>query len=84
MVCSSLTLAGVLYPDEPSFIVAPGECDELGAQFLDGFERPHPEQVLLQGSDEALGDAIALGFAHEGRRSFDAQTFDLVWKSPDM
>src|SRR5208337_688524 len=38
--------------DEPSFIVAPGECDELGAQFLDGFERPHPEQVLLQGSDE--------------------------------
>jgi hypothetical protein len=37
-----------------------------------------PEQVLLQGSDEALGDAIALGFAHEGRRSFDAQTFDLV------
>src|ERR1700756_5371043 len=64
--------------DEPSFIVALGECDELGAQFLDGFERPHPEQVLLQGSDEALGDAIALEFAHEGRRSLDAQTFDLV------
>ena len=64
--------------DEPSFIVAPGECDEFGAQVLDGFERPHPEQVLLQGSDEALGDAVALGFAHEGRRSFDAQTFDLV------
>jgi hypothetical protein len=64
--------------DQPSLIVAPGECDKLGAQFLDGFERPHPEQVLLQGSDEALGDAIALGFAHEGRRSFDAQTLDLV------
>src|SRR5277367_1004304 len=64
--------------DEPSFIIAPGECDEFGAQFLDGFERSHPEQVLLQGSDEPLCDAIALGFAHEGRRSFDAQTFDLV------
>ena len=64
--------------DEPTFIVALGECDELGAQFLDGFERPHPEHVLLQGSDEALGDAIALGLAHEGRRSFDAQTLDLV------
>ena len=25
-----------------------------------------------------FGDAIALGFAHEGRRSFDAQTLDLV------
>ena len=64
--------------DEPGFIVAAGECDELGAQFLDCFERPHPEQVFLQGSDEALSDAVALGFAHEGRRSFDAQTFDLV------
>ena len=64
--------------DEPSFIVAPGECDELGAQFLDCFERPHPEQVFLQGSDKAFGDAVALGFEHEGRRSFDAQTFDLV------
>ena len=48
--------------DEPGFIVAPGECDELGAQSLDCFERPHPEQVFLQGSDEALGDAIALEF----------------------
>ena len=36
--------------DEPSFIVAPCEFGELGAQFVDGFERPHPEQVLLQGS----------------------------------
>ena len=42
--------------DEPSFIVAPGECDELGAQFLDGFERPHPEQVLLApAAQEAVG-----------------------------
>ena len=30
--------------DEPSFIIAPGEFGELGTQFLDGFERPHPEQ----------------------------------------
>jgi hypothetical protein len=44
--------------DEPSFIVAPGECDELGAQFLDGFERPHPEQVLLQ---DPMGRWIATG-----------------------
>ena len=62
--------------NEPSFIVAPGECDELGAQLLNALKRPHPEQVFLQGSDEALGDAIALGFAHEGRRSFLAtETF---------
>ena len=60
---------------EPGFIVAPGECDELGAQFLDCFERPHPEQVFLQGSDEALGDAVALGLAHQGRRSFVSGVF---------
>jgi hypothetical protein len=64
--------------DDPSFIVAPGECDELGAQVPRLFERPQPKQVFLHGSDEALGGAVALGFAHEGRRSFDAQTFDLV------
>src|ERR1700674_5634551 len=64
--------------DEPGLVVALGECDERGAQLLNGFECPHPQQVFLQGSDEALGDAIALGFAHEGWRSFDAQTFDLA------
>jgi hypothetical protein len=66
--------------DEPSFVVAVGECDERGAQLLNGFECPHPQQVFLEGSNEALGDAIALGFAHEGWRSFDAQTFDLALK----
>jgi hypothetical protein len=30
--------------DEPSFIVAPGEFGELGAQFLDGFARPSPSR----------------------------------------
>ena len=64
--------------DEPSLIVAPRECDKRDAQLLNGFEGPHPQEVLLQGSDEAFGEAIALGFAHEGRRSFDAETFDLA------
>src|SRR3954447_3441855 len=52
--------------DEPSFVVVPGELDERGSQFFDGIEGPHPQQVLLQGSDESLCDAIALGFSHEG------------------
>jgi transposase len=47
--------------DEPSFIVAPGECDDLGAQFLDGFERPHPEQLLDLGwSCELVAAAFLL------------------------
>jgi hypothetical protein len=39
--------------DEPSFIVAPGECDELGAQVLDGFERSHPEHSWNHDRDAA-------------------------------
>ena len=68
--------------DEPSFIVAPGECDELGAQFLDGFEPPHPEQVLLQGSDEALGDAIALGLNSKTASRPDYYQFLLTGGNP--
>ena len=47
-------------PRDEGFIVAPGECDELGAQVLDGFERPHQSKFSFK-VDEALGDAIASG-----------------------
>src|SRR3954454_13838260 len=64
--------------DEPSFVVVPGELDERGSQFFDGIEGPHPQQVLLQGSDESLCDAIALVFSQQGGRSFDPQALGLV------
>src|SRR5208337_652325 len=64
--------------DEPGFVVARGELDERGAQLFDRIEGLHPKQVLLQGSYEAFGDAVALGFAYEGGRSFDAQAFDFI------
>src|SRR3954466_15757781 len=64
--------------DEPSFIVALRELDECGSYLFDGVEGSHPQQVLLQSSDEALCDAIALGFPHEGGRGFDPQAFDFV------
>src|SRR3954466_1961854 len=38
----------------------------------------HPEEVLLQGADEAFGDAVALGLADEGGRALDAKKGDLV------
>jgi hypothetical protein len=67
-----------------TWLVAPCEFDELGAQFVDGFERPHPEQVLLQGSDEALGDAIAPGSrTNDGEASMSRHLIS-SWKSPDM
>src|ERR1700745_2847640 len=64
--------------DEPSFVVASGELDECGSQLFDGVEGSYPQQVLFQGSDEALRDAVALGLSHEGGRSFDSQALDFV------
>src|SRR5256885_10847902 len=46
--------------------------DQQGlTEVLDGVEGAHPEQVLFQGPDEALGAAVALGRPHEGRRALD-------------
>ena len=64
--------------DEPGLVVTPGERDERAAQVLDSVEGPHPQQVLLQGSNKSFGDAIALWFTHERGRGFDAQAFDLI------
>src|SRR4051812_35323981 len=47
-------------------------------QLFDGVEGLHPEEVLLQGADKALGDAVALGLADEGGRALDAEEGDLV------
>src|SRR4051812_50178047 len=38
----------------------------------------HPEEVLFQSADKALGDAVALGLADEGGRALDAEEGDLV------
>ena len=45
---------------------------------VDGVEGVHPEEVLLQGADEAFRDTIALGLANEGGRALDAKEGDLV------
>src|SRR4051812_23886481 len=50
-------------------------------ELLDAVEGPRPEQVLLQGSDEALGAAVPLGRPHEGRRTLDAQEGQLLLES---
>jgi hypothetical protein len=41
------------------------ELLESLTQFLDGVVDPDPQQILLEGADEPLGDAVALGFANE-------------------
>src|SRR3712207_9025049 len=47
-------------------------------QVLDGVEAVHPQEVLIQGADEAFGDAVALRLADEGGRALDAEEADLV------
>ena len=70
--------------DQPMGVVAVGELEQCQAQVLDSLEALDPQQVLLEGADEALGDAVAFGLAHEGRRGLDAEEGDLAWKSSDM
>src|SRR5918992_6015219 len=64
--------------DEPGGVVVGDEVPQPAPQVLDRVEGVHPEEVLLQGADEALGDAVALGLADEGGRALDAEEGDLV------
>src|SRR5215218_4473533 len=64
--------------DEPGCVVVGGEVPQRAPQVLDGVESVHPQEVLLQGADEALGHAIALRLADEGGRALDAEEADLV------
>src|SRR5512144_1766858 len=64
--------------DQPVRIVPSGEIQQRQAQLLDGLEVAHPQEVFLECTDEALGDAVALRLAHEGRRGLDAEEGDLA------
>src|SRR3954469_23897672 len=64
--------------DEPGRVVALPKDEQRLTELLDGVEGAHPEQVLLQGSNEALGAAIPLGSPHEGRRACDAQEAEFL------
>jgi len=63
--------------DPPAGVVGFLEGLEALPQFLDGLEVPHPEQVFLEDAHETLGDAVALGLAHVGRRVLDSEEGDL-------
>ena len=78
--CLSLTAAGVeaVPLDQPGRVVGLPEGEQRLTQFLDGVEGPHPQEVLLEGPDEPLGTAVALGRAHEGGRTLDAEEAELL------
>src|SRR3954469_14266113 len=64
--------------DEPGGVVALPKVEQRLPKLLDGVEGPHPEQVLLERADEALGAAISLRRPHEGGRACDAQEGKLL------
>src|SRR4030095_12960715 len=64
--------------DQPGRVIDLPKDEQRLTELLDGVKGPHPEQVLLQGSDEALGAAVPLGSPHEGRRTLDAEEGKLL------
>lgn len=50
----------------------------VSLSFLDGLETADPKEIFLEDADKAFGDAVALGFAHIGRRVLDAEKGDLL------
>src|SRR4028118_257788 len=58
---------------QPRRVVGPAEGEQGRAQLLDGAEGPHPQQVLLQGPDEALGAAVPFRCANERRGARDPE-----------
>jgi len=56
------------------------ELQQRLAQLLDRIEGPHPQELLLQGTNEPFGHAIALGGADEAEAGFDAQKGNLALK----
>src|SRR3954466_504172 len=64
--------------DEPDRVVDLPKAEQRLTELLDGVEGAHPEQVLLQGPDEALGAAVPLGSPHKGRRALDAKEGQLL------
>src|SRR3954453_8029683 len=64
--------------DEPGRVVDLSKDEQRLTELLNGVEGPHPEQVLLQGPDEALGAAVPLRRPHEGRQTLDAEEDKLL------
>ncbi|RLT36023.1 MAG: hypothetical protein DWI59_00280 [Chloroflexi bacterium] len=80
MQCDSRRRAAAMPFDQPLLVVALREGDKREAEFLDRGEGLDPPQLPLQGADEALGTAVALGSGDKRRCGTDAQEAQLVLK----
>jgi hypothetical protein len=64
--------------DQPLPVVAPAELALGLGQPGGGGEVPDPEQVLLEGSNQSFGDAMALRLPHETRGAGHPQEGQLL------
>ena len=67
---------------QPAFVVEDAPFLEGLVEFLDGVEVADSEELFLEGSDEALGDAVAPGFVDEGGAGPDTGKADFLLKMP--
>jgi hypothetical protein len=65
--------------DEPGCVVPPSELVEGEAEVLDGLEGLDPQELLLEGPDESLGDAVARGFGERVAYSVSGSTGRCLW-----
>src|SRR3954449_13594512 len=67
--------------DEPGRVIELPKDEQRLTKLFDAVKGPHPEQVLLERADEALGAAVPLGSPHEGGRACDAQEAEFLLES---
>ena len=69
--------------DQPSGVVALAEREQRLAQILDRVESLHPQEIFLQGSDEAFGTLPSGARTKAGELSAPRNSSSL-WKASDM
>ena len=68
--------------DQPGFVVASAERRQRIADLFGCSEALDPQELLLQGSHEALGDAVTFRSPDEARRGFDSKESKLTLEMP--
>ena len=68
----------VVLRQHPLLVVRPLKLEQGEAEFLDRFEAPHPQEILLYRADETLRDPIAFGLSHEALGTLNPEERDLL------
>src|SRR5690606_17079352 len=64
--------------EAPALVEADAEVGKRGVELGDGRKEAQPEELFLEGADEALGATVALRRAHEGRARLEPEEADFA------